>query len=49
MATKQNKKQKAFVTIRLPEEMRRVNQRAHVFADRKKKASKDACRGRRWE
>lgn len=43
-----NKKDKGYVTIRLPEEMRRHNQRAHTFVDRKKKASKDACRGKAW-
>jgi hypothetical protein len=26
--------------------MMRVNQRAHKFTDRKKKANRDACRGR---
>jgi hypothetical protein len=26
--------------------MLRVNQRAHKFVDRKKKASRDACRGK---
>ena len=33
---------------RMPEKMWRVNQRAVKFVDRKKKASKEACRKGKW-
>jgi len=36
-------------TGRAPLKMQRHTQRAHTFVDRKRKASKDACRGRRHE
>lgn len=43
-----NKKGTALDTGRLEERMWRVNQRAHKFPDRKKRASKNACRGKGW-
>jgi hypothetical protein len=49
MATTKKNKNKAYITIRLPLEMQRHTQRAHTFQDRKKKAAKNACRGRRWD
>ena len=35
-------------TGRMPKNMWRVNQRAVTFADRKKKASREACRKGKW-
>lgn len=45
---KQSKKGTALDTGRLEERMWRVNQRAHKFPDRKKAASKNACRKGSW-
>lgn len=41
-----SKKSKRIETPRLERRAWRVNQRAHKFADRRKAASKNACRGK---
>lgn len=40
------KKRPQLVTPRMPERMQRHKQTAHTFVDRKKKASREACRGK---
>ena len=47
MATK--KKRTTPETGRAEERLWRIHQRAHKFADLKKKASKNACRGKNWD
>lgn len=50
MATKTNKNKKGTVldTGRMERRMWRTEQRAHKFTDRKKAASKNACRKGGW-
>lgn len=43
-----NKKKKGNDTGRAEERLWRIHQRAHKFTDRKKAASKNACRRNSW-
>lgn len=41
-----SKRKKTTTTGRMPERMQRHTQRAHTYTDRKKDASRKACRGK---